>query len=333
MKKFKGIDVIATGEKYQSPKGFSAIKNGQKSRVLNSDARLPKPSWLKVPLPSGSGYLRVKQTVKDHDLATVCEESMCPNIGECWSHGTATIMLMGDVCTRACRFCAVDTGNPKGWLDLEEPIKTAKSVSLMDLNYIVLTSVDRDDLDDGGAKHYADTIRAIKDMCPHVTVEALTPDFSGDQQAVEQLIDAGVDVFAQNIETVKRLTHVVRDKRAGYEQTLKLLEYAKQYSETIITKTSIMVGIGEMDDEIIETFRDLKVANVDIVTLGQYLQPTKFHLPIDRYVSPESFKVLRDIGLDFGFMEVVAGPLVRSSYRADQVFNKNNVGLTGTHND
>ena len=157
--------------------------------------------------------------------------------------------------------------------------------------------------------------------------------FRSDHQAVEQLIDAGVDVFAQNIETVKRLTHVVRDKRAGYQQTLKLLEFAKQYSETIITKTSIMVGIGETDDEIIETFRDLKEANVDIVTLGQYLQPTKFHLPIDRYVSPESFKVLRGIGLNFGFMEVVAGPLVRSSYRADQVFNKNNVGLTGTDND
>ena len=328
MQEFKGIKLVRSGEKYLSTKGFTAIKDGMKVKPDgNGYQRLPKPKWLKVKIPSGEGYQRVKDTVRSHDLATVCEESMCPNIAECWAYGTATIMLMGDVCTRACKFCAVDTGNPRGWLDADEPSKSAESVELMNLNYIVLTSVDRDDLPDGGAAHYANCIQAIKARCPEVTVEALTPDFDGNITAVNQLIDVGVDVFAQNIETVKRLTHYVRDKRAGYDKTLGLLKHSKSYSKKVLTKTSSRVGLGETMEELKECFADLKDHQVDIVTIGQYLQPTKNHLPVDRYVSPGEFAELRRIGLAFGFLEVVSGPLVRSSYRADQVFNKNNVGL------
>lgn len=248
-------------------------------------------------------------------------------MGECWSNGTATIMLMGSVCTRACRFCAVDTGNPNGWLDLEEPQNTAKSVELMALRYIVLTSVDRDDLEDGGAGHYAACVRAIKENTPQVVVEALTPDFDGDHQAIERVVDSGLEVFAQNVETVKRLTYLVRDPRAGYEKTLKVLEHAKKHRPDVLTKTSLMLGLGETDEEILETMDDLRAIGVDILTLGQYLQPTRNHLKVQRWVSPEEFNRLRDIGLEKGFMEVAAGPLVRSSYRADRVFEKNNLGL------
>ena len=236
-------------------------------------------------------------------------------------------MLMGSVCTRACKFCAVDTGNPKGWLDLDEPENTAKSVELMALRYIVLTSVDRDNLKDGGAAHYAACISAIKARTPEVIVEALTPDFDGVEANIEIVIDSGLEVFAQNIETVRRLTHPMRDIRAGYEKTLRVLEYAKQYRPDVITKTSIMVGLGETDEEIYETFDDLRAIGVDIVTLGQYLRPTKNHLPVERYVTPEQFNIYREVGLEKGFMEVPSGPMVRSSYRADRVFEKNNLGL------
>jgi len=236
-------------------------------------------------------------------------------------------MLMGSVCTRACRFCAVDTGNPNGWLDQEEPQNTAKSVELMALRYIVLTSVDRDDLDDGGAAHYAACVRAIKERTPQVVVEALTPDFDGDLQAIERVADSGLEVFAQNVETVKRLTHEVRDPRAGYEKTLRVLEHAKRHRPDLLTKTSLMLGLGESDEEVLQTMDDLRAIGVDILTLGQYLQPTRHHLPVKRWVSPEEFNRLRDIGLEKGFMEVAAGPLVRSSYRADRVFEKNNLGL------
>jgi len=260
-------------------------------------------------------------------LSTVCEEAKCPNIAECWSHGTATIMLMGAVCTRACRFCAVDTGNPQGWLDAQEPENTAKTVALMNLDYVVLTSVNRDDLLDGGAHHYAQTIKAIKTSSPKTKIEALTPDFQGAEKDVALLLDSGVDVFAQNVETVERLTHPVRDNRAGYQQTLNVLAFAKKYRPDVLTKTSLMLGLGETDEEIIQTMDDLRACNVDILTLGQYLQPTKNHLPIQRYVTPETFAQLREIGLEKGFFEVASGPLVRSSYRADRVFKRDNLGL------
>ncbi|WP_018718700.1 lipoyl synthase [Arhodomonas aquaeolei] len=328
MSELKGIPVVVSGSKVDKPHGFRAVKNGIKARRDNAPvARGDKPDWLRVKIPTGKGYSRVKQTVREHRLSTVCEESMCPNIAECWGHGTATIMLMGDTCTRACRFCAVDTGNPHGWLDHEEPVQTAETVELMGLKYVVLTSVDRDDLDDAGAGHYAACIRAIKERTPETAVEALTPDFQGVHEWVERVIDAGLEVFAQNVETVRRLTHPVRDPRASYERTLDVLEHAKRHNPKVLTKTSLMVGLGETDEEILETMDDLRAIGVDIVTFGQYLRPTANHLPVERYVTPEQFAQYREWGLEKGFLEVVSGPLVRSSYRAERVLEKNNCGL------
>ena len=251
-------------------------------------------------------------------------------MNECWSNGTATIMVMGSVCTRACRFCAVDTGNPNGWLDPEEPANTAKSVQLMNLKYVVITSVDRDDLADGGAQHYADCVSAIKHLNPATAVEALTPDFDGEHSAIAKVVNSGLEVFAQNIETVERLTHPVRDNRAGYQKTMDVLAYAKSVRPDVLTKSSIMVGLGESESEIKKTMQDLREHKVDILTLGQYLQPTRNHLPVERYVTPEQFNAYRDWGLAMGFMEVASGPLVRSSYRADKILDKNNLGLPST---
>jgi lipoic acid synthetase len=318
--------VIESGHKYKTAQGVIAIKDGVKSTETPSE-RLPKPKWLRIVNQTTAAYSKVKEQVTKHRLATVCEEAKCPNIAECWSHGTATIMLMGAICTRACRFCSVDTGNPHGWLDAQEPENTANTVAIMNLDYVVLTSVNRDDLADGGAKHYADTVRAIKARCPKTKIEALTPDFQGVEKDVTTLLDSGVDVFAQNVETVERLTHPVRDNRAGYWQTLKVLAFAKRYRPDILTKTSLMLGLGETNEEIIKTMDELRAQNVDILTLGQYLQPTKNHLPVARYVTPETFVELREIGLQKGFFEVASGPLVRSSYRADRVFKRDNLGL------
>jgi len=324
----KGIPIVESGTKYRTDSGVAAIKNGVKKSASAIRPASGKPRWLKARVPTGDGFARVRRNVREHSLSTVCEESMCPNIGECWNNGTATIMLMGSVCTRACKFCAVDTGNPRGWLDTAEPQNTARSVQLMKLRYVVLTSVDRDDLADGGAAHYAASVRAVKQLNPQTAVEALTPDFSGAAAAVEAVVTSGLDVFAQNVETVDRLTHVVRDPRAGYGRTLDVLAMAKKMAPEVLSKTSLMLGLGETDGEVLQTMDDLRERNVDILTLGQYLQPTGNHLPVDRYVSPEEFARLRELGLQRGFMEVVAGPLVRSSYRADRVFEKNNVGLS-----
>lgn len=320
---------ITSGSKFRNEHGFSAIKDGVK-RTASSTEDKPlerKPKWLRARMPGGERYDAVRRNVSEHRLSTVCQESHCPNIGECWTNGTATIMVMGSVCTRACKFCAVDTGNPKGWLDPEEPENTAKSVELMGLRYIVLTSVDRDDLDDGGAAHYAACVSAIKQRTPEVAVEALTPDFDAVMSDVEKVVDSGLDVFAQNVETVKRLTHRVRDPRAGYEKTLSVLAHAKKHRPDVLTKTSLMLGLGETEEEILATMDDLRAIGVDILTLGQYLRPTPNHLPVERYVPPEEFNRYRDIGLEKGFMEVPSGPMVRSSYRADRVFDKNNLGL------
>ena len=318
--------VVDSGQKYKTAQGFVAIKDGIKADEQPLE-RLPKPAWLRMSHVTTPAYLAVKKQVEDHRLATVCEEAKCPNKAECWSHGTATIMLMGAVCTRACRFCSVDTGNPRGWLDPEEPANTAQTVALMNLDYVVLTSVNRDDLPDGGAAHYAAAIHAIKQRIPRTKIEALTPDFQGVESSIAVLLDSGVDVFAQNVETVERLTHPVRDNRASYWQTLNVLAFAKRYRPNVITKTSLMLGLGETTDEIIQTMDDLRRQNVDILTLGQYLQPTKHHLPVVRYVTPEAFNQLRDIGLEKGFFEVASGPLVRSSYRADRIFKRDNLGL------
>jgi lipoic acid synthetase len=359
---------VRSGEKYTTPQGFRAIKDGIRPSVATgasasaatagagaaagaavsaaaaatgtaagagagagaavSAAPLRKPPWLRAPLATGAAFQGVRQIVREHRLATVCEEAKCPNIGECWNAGTATLMLMGSVCTRACRFCAVDTGNPRGWLDPEEPENVARSVELMRLSYVVLTSVDRDDLPDGGAAHYAAAVRAIKRRMPATAVEALTPDFAGVVRDVLTVVDAGIEVFAQNLETVERLTRKVRDPRAGYRQTLDVLEAAKQHRPSLLTKTSLMLGLGESDREIRAALADLRAARVDLVTLGQYLCPTPHHLPVERYVRPEEFLAYRDLALELGFLECVAGPLVRSSYRAERALARNNAGLS-----
>jgi lipoic acid synthetase len=333
MSDIRGIPVVSegaarSGEKYTTPQGFVAIKDGIKAQNdVDRRGLAGKPRWLKAPIAVGEGYDFVRRTVREHRLATVCEEAKCPNIGECWNAGTATIMLMGAVCTRACRFCAVDTGNPHGWLDAQEPANVAESVALMRLKYVVLTSVNRDDLPDGGARHYADCVRAIKAAVPATAVEALTPDFQGVFADVETVVDSGLDVFAQNVETVRRLTHPVRDPRAGYDQTLAVLAHAKRHWPRVMTKTSLMLGLGESDAEIASCMDDLRAIGVDILTLGQYLRPTVNHLPVARFVTPEQFQIYRRWGLERGFRECVSGPLVRSSYRAEQALAGNNVGL------
>jgi lipoic acid synthetase len=328
MTSFKGIP-IESGAKYTTAAGFTAIRNGIKPRSGSAIADTGrKPDWLRVRLVAGGRYADVQRTVHEHRLATVCEESMCPNIGECWNAGTATIMLMGHVCTRACRFCAVDTGNPRGWLDAEEPENAARSVELMGLKYVVLTSVDRDDLPDGGAGHYAACVRAIKARNPATAVEALTPDFAGDLAAVATVVDSGVDVFAHNLETVRRLTPEVRDPRAGYDQTLSVLAHARAIAGPgVLIKSSLMLGLGETADEVAQAMDDLRAAGVHLLTLGQYLRPTANHLSVREFVHPDRFAAYRQLGLDKGFVEVVAGPLVRSSYRAERALEGNNAGL------
>jgi len=336
MSTLKGIPIVPelsqarSGEKYLTPQGFTAIRDGIKATTAGAagpQALTRKPPWLKAKAPAGEGFATVKSIVREHRLATVCEEAKCPNIGECWNAGTGTIMLMGAVCTRACRFCSVDTGNPHGWLDADEPANVAHTVELMGLKYVVLTSVNRDDLPDGGAEHYADCIRAIKQRRPATAVEALTPDFQGVLKDVETVVDSGLEVFAQNVETVRRLTHPVRDPRASYEQTLRVLAHAKQHKPSVLTKTSLMLGLGETDEEIAETMVDLREVGVDILTLGQYLRPTVNHLSVQRFVEPYEFDKYRAWALARGFLECVSGPLVRSSYRAELALNKNNAGL------
>ena len=338
MSELKGIPVVAeaqrarSGEKYLTPQGFTAVRDGIKGPRGAAPAQEPPktqrlPGWLRARAPTGAGFHQVRTLVRQHRLATVCEEAHCPNIGECWNAGTATIMLMGAVCTRACRFCSVDTGNPHGWLDAQEPENAARTVALMKLRYVVLTSVDRDDLPDGGAAHYAACVRAIKRRNPGTAVEALTPDFQGVLADVATVLDSGVEVFAQNIETVRRLTHPVRDARAGYEQTLAVLGHAKRHRPAVLTKSSLMLGLGETDAEIDTTLGDLRTAGVDLVTLGQYLRPTLNHVPVERFVTPAEFDRYRERALALGFLECVSGPLVRSSYRAEQALNRNNAGL------
>ena len=317
---------IDSGQKFTNERGVAVIKDGIKASSGDTE-RLAKPEWLRMRVQSSPKFDAVRSIVHEHGLATVCEEAKCPNIGECWSAGTATIMLMGDVCTRACRFCSVKTGNPKGWLDPQEPQNTAEAVQLMGLKYVVLTSVNRDDLPDGGAGHYADVVRATKALNPDTAVEALTPDFLGDRSAVETLLDSGIEVFAQNVETVERLTHPVRDPRAGYQQTLDVLAAGKAYRPGVVTKTSLMLGLGERDDEIQTCMDDLRQHDIDVLTLGQYLQPTQNHLPVERFVTPDEFDQYREWGLERGFLEVVSGVFVRSSYRAERVLEHNNVGL------
>lgn len=284
--------------------------------------RIAKPSWLKVRAPAGENYVRIKDMLSSLNLATVCQEAKCPNMGECWGGGTATFMLMGEVCTRGCRFCAVKTGNPRGKIDNEEPEKVGWAIAQMGLEYVVLTSVDRDDLPDQGSGHFARTIRVIKENDPKLIVEVLTPDFRGDRAAIEPLVQAKPDVFAHNLETTERLTKRVRDPRATYRQSLRVLEMVKEIDPTRYTKSSIMMGLGEQKDEVIQALKDLRAVGCDVVTFGQYLQPTKRHLKVDSFVTPEEFQEWQAVAEGMGFLYVASGPLVRSSYRAGEFFMK-----------
>ncbi|XP_061685836.1 lipoyl synthase, mitochondrial [Syngnathoides biaculeatus] len=290
--------------------------------------RLRLPPWLKTEIPIGKNYNRLKNSLRDLNLHTVCEEARCPNIGECWGGGeyataTATIMLMGDTCTRGCRFCSVKTARAPPPLDPDEPRNTAKAIAEWGLDYVVLTSVDRDDLADGGAEHFAKTVSHLKERNPQILVECLTPDFRGDLAAVEKIALSGLDVYAHNVETVRELQRHVRDPRANFDQSLSVLKHAKKVKPTLLTKTSIMLGLGETAQQIHDTLSELREAAVDCLTLGQYMQPTKRHLKVEEYVTPEKFAHWEKVGNEMGFAYTASGPLVRSSYKAGEFFLKN----------
>jgi lipoic acid synthetase len=280
-----------------------------------------KPPWLKVQLAHGETYDHLRAKVRELQLHTVCQEAMCPNVGECWGAGTATIMILGDTCTRGCRFCNVKTGSPRGEVDWLEPKRVAEAVRDLGWKYLVLTAVDRDDLADGGAAIFAGTVRAIHRLVPAARVECLTGDFAGDLAALDIVLDAEPEVLAHNLETVERLQGVVRDKRAGFAQSLSILAHAQRSGKVRYTKTSLMLGLGETEAEIEETMVAAREAGVDIFTMGQYLQPTKRHLPVEEYVTPEKFDQLRSVALTKGFRQVVSSPLSRSSYHAEQAFD------------
>jgi lipoyl synthase len=286
-----------------------------------------KPPWLRIRLPNNTETIQqLKATAQNLSLATVCQEARCPNLHECWSGGTATFMVMGDTCTRGCRFCSVKTGNPAGLLDAEEPDKLADVVTAMGWDYVVITSVDRDDLPDGGAQHIARCVEAIYQKAPKTIVEVLIPDFQGDQDALKMVIGSSpsLAVVAQNIETVERLTQTVRDRRAGYGQTLNLLRQVKMFQPALYTKSSIMLGLGETAEEVKQCLKDLRAYGVDIVTLGQYLQPTSAQLPVQQFITPALFQQWQQFAeKELGFLYCAAGPLVRSSYRAGELFVKN----------
>ena len=287
------------------------------------DIKARKPEWLKVRPPSGDRYRWIKEHRKERHLSTVCEEAHCPNVGECWTKGTATFMVMGSICTRACRFCAVDTMKHPPALDPEEPANLARTVADMQLNYIVLTSVDRDDLPDQGAQHFADCVAAVKQASPSTRVEILFPDFRGEQELIATCVTSGAEVLAHNIETVRRLTPSVRDRRCDYDQSLGVLATVKEVDPDAFSKSSIMVGVGETEAEVVQAMRDLRGVGVDFLTLGQYMRPGARHMAIEEYVPPEQFARYEQIGGELGFLYVASGPLVRSSYRAGEYFIHN----------
>lgn len=296
--------------------------------IQKKGERVQLPKWLKTGIPIGKNYHRIKQNLRDLNLHTVCEEAKCPNIGECWGGGdhgvaTATIMVLGDTCTRGCRFCSVKTARAPPPPDPEEPVNTARAIVSWGLDYVVLTSVDRDDLPDGGAAHFAETVREIKKGKPSLLVECLTPDFAGNTACIETVAGSGLDVYAHNVETVAEMQHLVRDPRANYKQSLDVLAHVKKFRPNLLTKTSIMLGLGESDAQIMKVLEDLRKTNVDCVTLGQYMQPTKRHLKVKEYVHPDKFKMWEEVGNKLGFVYTASGPLVRSSYKAGEYFLKN----------
>ncbi|CAX42098.1 lipoic acid synthetase, mitochondrial precursor, putative [Candida dubliniensis CD36] len=343
--KTKRRRTIFTDELNKGP-SFDDFVSGKAKDMLEDpletarkDPNAKLPSWLKVPIPKGKSFHNVKKDVRELKLATVCEEAKCPNIGECWggkkSEATATIMLLGDTCTRGCRFCSVKTNRKPAAPDPMEPENTAEAISRWGLGYVVLTTVDRDDLVDGGARHLAETVQKIKQKAPQILVEVLGGDFRGDLSMVEILANSGLDVYAHNLETVEALTPHIRDRRATYRQSLAVLERAKQTNSSLITKTSLMLGFGETDDQVKQTLRDLREIGCDVVTFGQYMRPTKRHMKVVEYIKPEKFDYWRDTALDMGFLYVASGPLVRSSYKAGEAFienvlkkRKHNVGET-----
>ena len=281
---------------------------------------LIRPSWLKMKIPSGENYVKVKNTIQKYNLHTVCEEASCPNVSECWDSGTATIMIMGDVCSRGCKFCNVDTGKPFE-LDSEEPQHVAQAIKDWNLRYVVITSVCRDDLLDEGSGHFAKTIQCIKSECPNTVVESLIPDFSGNEKFIETIVEENPHVIGHNIETVKRLSSKVRDSRANYKQSLNVLKYVKKLNSNIFTKSSLMLGLGETDQEILQTAQDLRDIEVDFITLGQYMQPSQSHLPVKEFVTPEKFYRLKIDLKKLGFVHIESGPFVRSSFRASDVID------------
>lgn len=312
------------------PSSASEIRTAQVGAPGGKQKTITRlPSWLHTPIPSGNdNYKSIKKDLRGLNLHTVCEEARCPNINDCWggsdkSAATATIMLMGDTCTRGCRFCSVKTSRTPGPLDPHEPEHTAEALKRWGLGYVVLTSVDRDDLADGGAAHFAETIRKIKSKAPGILVEALTGDFAGQEAMVNQVATSGLDVYAHNVETVEALTPMVRDRRATFRQSLGVLAAAKAAKEGLLTKTSIMLGLGETDEQIWHALRELRAVDVDVVTFGQYMQPTRRHMPVHSYITPEAFELWRQRALDLGFLYVASGPLVRSSYKAGEAFIEN----------
>jgi lipoic acid synthetase len=289
---------------------------------MSEVAKQRKPEWLKVRLPGGERYQRLKETFRQLDLHTVCEEARCPNIGECWGEGTATLMILGETCTRGCRFCSVNTGDPGGLTDPREPENVGRALAKLDLAYVVLTMVDRDDLLDGGADHVAQTVRRIKHHSPELLVETLVGDFAGVRRDVETIVTEGrPDVFAHNVEVVPRLQRTMRDARCSWDRSVDVLRWARAAGANV-TKTSLMVGCGESEDEVLEAMAQLREAEVDVLTIGQYLRPTAKHAEVQRFVEPAEFDRFRERGMAMGFRFVASGPLVRSSYRAAEAFLK-----------
>lgn len=326
----EGLDQLNGSPSHPTRERARPLAPSKAKEILNTK----KPDWLKIRPPGGEAYTKIKGLLRERNLHTVCEEAHCPNVAECWASGTATIMLGGDTCTRACRFCAVKTARIPPPLDPEEPFHVAESIAALGLHYVVLTSVDRDDLKDGGASHFATTIREIKRLDPSIAVEALVPDFRGDIEAIQTIVDSKLDVYAHNIETVARLQYRVRDPRANYEQSLATLRYAKSYAHSIghklYTKSAVMLGLGEESVELSEAFDDLRARDVDVLTLGQYLRPSMQHLPVEKFVSPEEFTQYGKMAESKGFLYVASGPMVRSSYRAAELFMKGKINALQT---
>ncbi|OVA20229.1 Lipoyl synthase [Macleaya cordata] len=289
---------------------------------------LPKPKWMKESIPGGYKYAKIKKKLRELKLHTVCEEAKCPNLGECWSGGetgtaTATIMILGDTCTRGCRFCNVKTSRTPPPPDPDEPSNVAEAIASWGLDYVVITSVDRDDLPDQGSGHFTETVQKLKILKPDILIEALVPDFRGDSSCVEMVAKSGLDVFAHNIETVEELQSAVRDHRANFKQSMEVLKMAKDYAPAgTLTKTSIMLGCGETPDQVVRTMEKVRAAGVDVMTFGQYMRPSKRHMPVSEYITPEAFEKYRALGMDMGFRYVASGPMVRSSYKAGEFYIK-----------